>query len=68
MLYIVHRFLSFYFDVVHSKNVYVGMCGSLCRYSYTNAALSRRLLLSTLDNNGDCFTESSILSMKRKLR
>ena len=65
---LLHRFLSFYFDVVHSKNVYVSMCGSLCRYSYTNAALSRRLLLSTLNNNGDCFMESSILSMKRKLR
>ena len=62
------QFLSFYCDVVHSKNVYVSMCGSLCRYSYTNSALSRRVLLSTLNNNGDCFMESSILSMKRKLR
>ena len=44
------------------------MCGSLCRYSYTNSALSRRVLLPTLNNNGDCFMESSILSMKRKLR
>ena len=47
--------------------MYVSICGSFCRYSYTNAALSRRLLLSTLNNNGDCFMESSILSMKRKL-
>jgi len=62
-----NRFLTFYFGVVHCENIYVNMCGSLCRYSNTNAASNLRLLLSALNNNGDCLTDSSFSSLRIKL-
>ena len=61
------RFLSFYYDVVQSDNKYVNMCSSLCTRSSTNIASNLRLLLHALNNNGDCFTNSSVLSIRRKL-
>ena len=61
------RFLSFYYGVVHSDNKYVNMCSSLCTRSNTNVASNLRLLLHALNNNGDCFTDSSVLSIRRKL-
>ena len=64
---LLNRFLSFYFGVVHSENIYVNICGSLCRNSNTNAASNLRLLLSALNNNGDCLTDSSLSSLRRKL-
>ena len=64
---LLNRFLTFYFGVVHSENSYVNMCGSLCRYSNTNAASNLRLLLSALNNNGDCLTDASLSSLRIKL-
>ncbi len=61
------RFLSFYFDVSHSDNKYVSMCSSLCKLSRTNAASNRRLLLYKLNNNGECFSDSNVSSIRRKL-
>ena len=61
------RFLSFYYDVIHSYNKYVNMCSSLCTRSNTNVASNLRLLLHALNNNGDCFTNSSVLSIRRNL-
>jgi len=45
------RFISFYYDVVHSDNNYVKMCSSLCTRSNTNVASNLRLPLHALHNN-----------------
>ena len=64
---LLNRFLSFYYDVVHGDNKYINMCSSLCTRSITNVASNIRLFLHALNNNGDCFTDSSVLSIRRNL-
>jgi hypothetical protein len=61
------RFLSFYYDVVHSGDKYVSMCSSICKMSNTNTESNLRLLLYAFNNNGDCVTHSSDLSIRKKV-
>ena len=61
------RFLSLYYDVVHSDNKYVSMRSSLCTRSDCNTASNLGLLLPALNNNGDFLIDLSILLIRRKL-
>jgi len=63
---LLNRFLSFYYDVVQSDNKHISMCSSLCTRSNTIVS-NIMLLLHALNINGDCFIDSSVLSIRRNL-